>query len=143
MTRIPFHARALLGMCLAMPAVLLLTPQAQAAWSDGGTGPATSLAYTMPTGGQPTAAASGTSVSLRWPAALFPDGRSVAGYVIRRFDAVNGSEAMVGASCSATVTITTCTELNVPAGTWIYTDSPVQDNWTGGPSAPSAPVTTS
>jgi hypothetical protein len=136
----PCRRRLLLGLGLALPLGLTHIPAAQAAWSAGGSGKASASAYTMPAGGQPTVVASGTSVTVRWPAALFPSGQTVAGYVIQRYAATGGAPATVGASCSGTVTTTTCTELNVPAGTWVYTDSPVQDNWTGGPSPSSASV---
>jgi hypothetical protein len=35
---------------------------------------------------------------------------------------------------------TTCTEDNVPSGTWVYTDTPVQQNWTRTASADSNSV---
>lgn len=133
MRLIPFRLRLLVGLCVALPLGLTFTPLAQAAWSSGGSGPARSLAYTMPSGSQPSVSASGSSVSLRWGAAIFPDNRSVAGYVIKRYN-TNGTAVTAGASCSGTVSTTTCTEVNVPSGTWIYTDSPVQDHWTGGES---------
>ncbi|HVB05410.1 MAG TPA: hypothetical protein VNF07_04080 [Acidimicrobiales bacterium] len=87
----------------------------------------------MPSGGQPSVSASGSSVTLSWATARFPDNRSVAGYVIKRYDA-NGSAVTVGASCSGTVGTTTCTESNVPPGTRTCTDTPGQDNWAGGES---------
>lgn len=62
------------------------------------------------------------------PAAALLDNKAVAGYVIDRFDAASGIQATIGAGGSGTVATTTCTELNVPAGTWIYTDTPVPDN---------------
>jgi hypothetical protein len=133
--------RLLVGLCLALPLGLTFTPSAGAAWSGGGSGTGSSLAYTMPDGGQPTVTVSGTSVIVSWPAALFPDNRGVAGYKIARFDAGTGSQAVVGAGCSGTVTTTTCTEVNVTAGTWKYADTPVQGNWTGGQSVESAAVT--
>lgn len=85
-------------------------------------------------------AASGTSVSVRWPAVTLSNGTPVAGYVIRRFDALNGAEATVGPGCSGVVTTTICTELSVPAGTWVYTDTPVLLSWTGGQSSATAPI---
>jgi hypothetical protein len=136
----PSRWHLLLGLGLALPLGLTRIPPAQAAWSAGGSGNASASAYTMPIGSQPTAVASGTSVSVRWPAALFPAGQSVDGYVIQRYNATSGAPATVGAACSGTVTSTTCTELNVPAGTWIYADTPVQDKWTGGSSPTSASV---
>jgi hypothetical protein len=92
----------------------------------------------MPNGNQPTVSVSGTSVSVTWPAAVFPDDQGVSGYVIERFDALNGDLASIGANCSGTVSATSCTEQNVPAGSWIYTDTPVEDSWTGGQSPTSA-----
>ncbi len=141
MPRLPFGLRLLIGLGLALPVGLTFTSLAQAAWSSSGNGTASSQSYTMPSGGQPTASVSGTSVKVSWPAALFPDNRGVAGYQLARFNASNGNEATVGASCSGTVTATTCTEANVPAGNWTYADTPVQDNWMGGQSIASASVT--
>jgi hypothetical protein len=135
------HRRQLLGMALFLTIGLTLSTAAQASWVGGGSGQASALAYVMPSGSQPTARVSGASVSLRWPAAVFPNNQSVAGYTVRRFDATNGAPATVGAGCAGTVTTTTCTELNVPSGTWIYTDTPTQHNWTGGQSSASASVT--
>jgi hypothetical protein len=96
----------------------------------------------MPAGLRPAAAVSGSDVTLRWPAAVLPNGTSVAGYVVDRFDA-SGRAVTVLASCAGTITSTTCTEHNVPAGTWTYTDTPVQQGWTGTPSPASAPVVVS
>jgi hypothetical protein len=111
-----------------------------AAWSATGTGRAAGAATTMPTGAQPSGGATGSSVTIRWPTATFANGGAVAGYVINRFDAATGAAATVGAGCSGVVTTTTCTELSVPPGTWIYTDTPVQLSWTGGQSPGSAPI---
>jgi hypothetical protein len=141
MRRFPFVSRLLTGLGLAVPLCLGVTSVAQAAWSGGGSGAGSSLAYSMPNGAQPTVSVSGTNVTVSWPAALFPDSRAVAGYQIARFNASTGSPAVVGASCSGTVTTTTCTESNVAAGSWKYADTPVQDNWHGGQSAESAAVT--
>jgi hypothetical protein len=94
----------------------------------------------MPAGNTPTASATGSDIVVRWPAASFPDGTDVAGYIVQRYDASIGAAATVGANCGGTVTGTTCTEHNVPSGSWTYTDTPVQANWTGAPSPASNPV---
>jgi len=141
MSRIPLYQRVLLWLCLTLALGVVLTPLAEAAWSGSGSGTATALADTMPSGNRPSAAGSSSNVTLRWPAAVFPGGGSVAGYVIRRFNAANGAEATVGAGCSGTVTTTTCTEASVPSGAWIYTDTPVQHTWSGAQSTASAVVT--
>ena len=44
----------------------------------------------------------------------------------------------MGSGCNGVVAATTCTEQSVPAGTWVYTETPVQLNWTGGASPDSA-----
>jgi hypothetical protein len=141
MRRIPLYLRIAVGVGFALPLGLVFTQLAEATWTSSGSGAASSLASTMPNGSQPSVSASGSSVSLTWAAALFPDNLSVAGYVIKRYN-TNGTAVTVGASCSGEVSTTTCTELNVPPGTWIYTDTPVQDNWAGGES-PGASVTVS
>jgi len=114
---------------------------ASAAWSSGATGTAGAAATTMPTGSAPSASASGNEVTVSWPVASFPDGAAVAGYVINRYNASTGAPATVGSGCSGVITATSCTELSVPAGTWVYTDTPVQLSWTGGESPLSPAVT--
>jgi hypothetical protein len=65
----------------------------------------------------------------------------VAGYTVKRYNAVNGALATIGGTCAGLVTTTTCSE-SVAPGSWIYTDTPVQLTWTGTESAPSGAVTT-
>ena len=117
-----------------------LSASALAAWSVQGSGHAAAAATTMPVGKTPTARASGSDVTVTWAAATFPSGTPVGGYDIRRYNAATGAPATVGANCSGTVTATTCIEHNVPAGTWTYTDIPVQESWTGGESPASNQV---
>jgi len=113
---------------------------AMAAWTLGGTGSSAGAATVMPTGSTPSGSASGTSVTLTWSAVTFPNGSAVAGYVIHRYNSITGGPATVGPGCAGTVTTTTCTEGAVPQGTWIYSETPVQNNWTGGQSADSTPI---
>jgi hypothetical protein len=133
--------RLLTPLAASAFAALVLTTggPADAAWSGSGTGQAESLAMVMPTGSKPAASVTGSDVSLRWAAAQLPGGTAVAGYLIRRYD-INGNAVTVQASCAGTITTTTCTEHNVPAGTWTYTDTPLQNNWTGPASPASAAV---
>ena len=129
-------------LCICMLAALALVGAAAADWSSDGDGDASGRAFTMPAGNTPSIAASGSDVSVRWPAATFPGGAAVAGYLVERYGP-NGSAVPVGAGCSGVVAATTCTEHNVPAGTWTYTDTPVQESWSGGESPPSSPATVS
>ena len=129
-----------IAIALTLPAVVLCVAQpAEAAWTGNGGGSAAARAMVMPAGLKPTASVSGSDVTLRWPAALLPGPTPVAAYRISRYDS-NGTAALVLASCAGTINSTTCTEHNVPAGTWSYTDTPVQDSWTGVASPPSNPV---
>ena len=140
------HLRAAMvpaGILLATTGTVGPVSAALAAWTAPGAGAGAGAATTMPTGGQPTGTATRQSVTLRWPAATMGNGTDVAGYVIARYNAVNGSQATVGPGCSGVVTTTTCTETSVPAGSWTYTDTPVQMSWTGGQSPPSAPISVS
>jgi len=133
--------KAVLCAFLVAASVAATSTIALAAWSMQRTGQAEGGAATMPTGAAPTGAATGSSVSIRWPAVAMSNGVPVAGYVISRFNALNGAAATVGAGCSGVVAVTVCTELAVPSGTWIYTVTPVQLSWTGSASPSSAPIT--
>lgn len=127
----------------AIAAALALAPAgiAAAAWSGSGSGSGSGAATLMPTGTAPTGTGGGTSVRVSWPASSMANGPAVAGFVINRYNAINGSPATVGAGCSGVITTTTCTETSVPAGTWVYTDTPVQDSWIGGESPDSSAIT--
>ena len=113
---------------------------ASAAWSESGAGPGGAAAAVMPTGATPTLRSSGDTVTVVWAAANLSSGPAVAGYVVHRYNSVNGSPATVGGTCSGVVSGTSCTE-TVTSGTWVYTDTPVQLTWTGGESSESSPVT--
>lgn len=130
-------AAAAIGISLTLPGAALAT------WAMQGSGPAAAAATTMPAGNTPSAIASGTDVIVTWPTADLANGTAVAGYVIHRRDAGTGALATVAANCAGTITTTTCTEHNVPTGTWTYTDTPVEQNWIGGESPQSSPVSVS
>jgi hypothetical protein len=134
-------AALVMGSMLVLPLVFGSAPTATAAWSTTGSGNAAGAAAVMPTGTAPTGTASSTSVTISWSAAQLSSGTAVAGYTINRYNAATGASATVGAGCSGVVTTTTCTESSVPAGTWVYTDTPVEMSWTGGASPDSATIT--
>ena len=141
-TRRRFVVRPPLLAFLVTAVVFTVTPSlaASAAWSSGGSGAAGGGAATMPTGLAPTAVATLDVVRVRWPAVTLSNGAAVAGYIITRTNAINGSTVAVGGTCAGIVTTTSCTE-TVPPGTWAYTDTPVQLSWTGGQSPPSNNIT--
>jgi hypothetical protein len=130
-----------LAVAIATSLVVGPTSAALAAWSLPGSGFGAAAAATMPSGTAPTASVSARSVTLNWTAANMSNSTAVAGYVVNRYSTINGTKATVGSGCSGVIAATTCTELNVPAGTWYYTETPVQLSWTGTESTPSNTVT--
>jgi hypothetical protein len=131
--------RPLLVMAVSTVAAIAFASPALAVWSVGGTGGADAGALTMPTGATPTASANGSTVTVSWSAATFANGAPVAGYVVDRYSST-GVLQTIGSGCSGVITTLTCAELAVPAGTWTYTDTPVQLSWTGTASAQSNSV---
>jgi hypothetical protein len=121
---------------------LALSPAsgAGAAWATQGAGGAAGAASVMPTGATPGATVIRNQVTVSWAPSTLSNGTDVSGYIVNRYNAATGGTATVGAGCSGVVTTTSCTEDSVPPGTWVYTETPVRVNWTGGQSAESAPV---
>ncbi len=134
MTNVLAHRYRLVAVaCALMVTLLSQSSAAVAAWSTGTSGSAAGAAATMPNGSAPSGTASGTSVTLSWAAADLSSGTSVAGYVVKRYNAANGTPVAVGAGCSGVVTATSCTELGVERGNVVlYRDpSPDELDWCG------------
>jgi hypothetical protein len=131
--------RRITVLAVAVAAVVAPASVALAAWTVSASGPAGGGAAAMPTGVQPTGSANGLSITISWGPALLPDATAVAGYTVARFDATTGQQVAVGGNCAGVVSAITCTE-RVGPGTWVYTDTPMQGNWTGPASPPSAPI---
>ncbi len=137
------------GRCVAravvvgalMALVASTSMAADAAFSTTGAGSGAGAAVTVPTGSTPVATVSNRAVSVSWNAVAMSDGVDVAGYVVTRVNAATGLQATIGSGCAGVLGTTSCVELSVPAGSWVYTETPVQDNWSGVTSAASAPVT--
>jgi hypothetical protein len=121
---------------LAFAALAVATP-AQASWNaGGGSGHSYSKARSLGAIAAPTVGATGRSVSVSWSAPS--DGAPPAGYVVKRYDGSNQSQA-VGGNCAGTVTGTSCTETVVAPGTWTYKVAAVRGaNWRGAESAGSS-----
>lgn len=131
-----------LGLALLL---CLGSPGAWAYWSAGSApgGAGASAALTVDQGATPTAVRSGPSVTVSWAATTLSDGQAVTGYRIARYDAATSAPQTVLGGCAGTVTATSCTEDNVPAGAWKYAVTPVVGaNWRGAESAKSATVET-
>src|SRR5919205_1152276 len=98
----------------AVAALVLAGPSA-AAWSGSGSGTGGVRATTMGSGNTPSARAPllSTSVTVTWSASSYGNGATVQGYVVKRYNAVTGSAATVGASCNGIRSGTSCTESGV------------------------------
>ena len=84
---------------------------------------------------------SATGVALSWPAVTLTNGVAVDGYVVKRYDATTLLTQTVLGGCAGTVGATTCTENNVPLGTWRYSVYPrIGAGWTGAESGLSSSV---
>lgn len=125
---------------VAFALIAFLPSVALAAWSCAGAGTASGAAATMPTGTPPTAVGAGSAVDVRWTPVVLSDGASVEGYIVLRVGS-NGAAVPASGSCAGVVITTTCTDSAVPSGSWSYSDTPVQDSWSGGESPLSSPVT--
>lgn len=133
-------ARAPIALTAALTIAFGIASPAFAAWSTNGAGTSAGAATTMPTGTTPSGTVTLSTVKVSWSTATLGNGIPVAGYVINRYNATTGAPQTVGAACSAVITTTSCTESAVPAGKWVYTDTPVQLSWTGGQSPDSAQI---
>lgn len=123
---------------LAAALALLLPAIALGAWQASGNGKGYSKARSLSAGETPTATVSNRSVTVSWSAPS--GGAPPSGYQVKRYNN-GGAEQTIAANCSGTITGTSCTENQVPGGTWRYSVTPVRQNWTGTESAQSAPVT--
>jgi len=120
---------------------LLAAASAQAAWTPTRSGAAFGRATSVGQGNAPSGAkVNGKDVRLTWTATTLTNGAAVDGYLVRRYNAATGAEATVAANCSGTVAALTCTESNVPKGSWQYTITPTRGNWRGAQSPNSAAI---
>ena len=121
-----------LGFGLTVALLVLAGAQAAfAAWSKTANASGYGKALSMPTGNTPTASSSGTSVTVSWAQSTFSGGTPVAGYLVKRYGATTGVLQTIGSACSGTISGLSCTETNVPVGSWKYTVTPKQNSWTG------------
>jgi hypothetical protein len=136
-------ARRIIASVVIVASLVVAGPGiAEAAWiGSSPTGNGYAMADSIPQGNTPSGAVNGRDVAVSWAVTRFPSNNApVAGYTVQRFDTSNVSQTVL-ASCTGTITLLTCTEFGVPAGTWKYAVTPKQALWTGPQSAKSANVT--
>jgi hypothetical protein len=125
---------------LLVAAVVAFPGGAAAAWVLSGSGSGATKAKTLGSGNQPTASAVLRTVTVTWTASSFTTGGAVPGYVVWRYNALTGVGSQATNGCSGIVAAVTCTETNVPVGSWQYTVTPAAGNWRGPESTKSAVV---
>jgi hypothetical protein len=126
-------------------AALLLTASLNATvalaagtWTVSVTGRAAAASAGVPAGKLPTATVLPTSIKLDWAPSLYPTGREVSAYVVRRQVVGSKDAAQV---CSVAAPLRAC-EDSPPAGQpVVYTVVAAEQLWRGPASAPSSPVT--
>jgi hypothetical protein len=110
---------------------------AVAQWMSGGSGAGQSIAQNIPQGSPPVAIADGRNVTVTWNQTHLSGGTAASGYLVHRHTEAGGEEIVLD-DCDGTVEALSCTEVNVPIGTWRYTVRPLLAGWTGTESEPSA-----
>lgn len=136
-------ARAVTALVVGIVALGASLPHpATAAWTTGGGGASAVVAQSIPTAATPTAVVTGRNAAVSWAATTLTGGTPVDGYALTRVDASTGV-AQALTSCTGTITTTSCTETNVPTGTWRYRVEAVRGGWAGPMSAASSAVTVS
>lgn len=133
------------GLALALS---LTVSAAFAAWLSAGSGVSAARATTLPLVAQPSASASGTSVTVSWSQVVVGSSNlgalSGGGYTVKRY--ANGSATPItpGSACAATITDAaaslSCIESSVPAGSWQYAVTASLSGWRATESAKSAAV---
>jgi hypothetical protein len=92
----------------------------------------------LPVGSKPVATANGSDVSLSWPQVAIVPGTEVSKYRVIR----SGNQGADHTVCETAAR--SCTDSNVPNGTWTYKIRPLQGTkWVGTAGAASDPVTVS
>gem|GEM_PF-1053153 len=138
------RAVRLAGLGLTLALVTAALPGAASAyWSAtsvaGGHGAAS--AGTVVRGSTPVATPDTNEITVDWAATMLSSGSPADGYTIQRYDVGSPTPQPVAGSCAGLVPSTTCTDADVPPGSWTYTVTPrVGSHWGGPESLPSEAV---
>jgi trimeric autotransporter adhesin len=122
--------------------VLAIAGHARAYWSQNGTGSASAAVGSLaaPTSVGVTSTPGSTSVNVSWTGASAPDGGAVDGYFLQRT-----SGGVTSTACASSLFAllppgtSSCTDVNVPDGTYTYKVVAAYRSWTA-TSAPSSSV---
>ncbi len=131
-----------LGLTLALVTVALPTA-ASAYWSAPGVagGHGAASAGTVVRGSTPVATVDTNEITVGWAATTLSSGAPADGYTVQRYAVGSPTPQPVGGTCAGLVASTTCTDADVPPGSWTYTITPrVGTHWDGPASLPSEAV---
>lgn len=93
---------------------------------------AAAAADALTPGSKPAVAANGAAMTVTWAGGTTVNGRAATGYIVSRYSAATGGPAIAATGgCAGTISTLTCTEQNVPGGTWYYTVTPTIALWAG------------
>jgi hypothetical protein len=137
--------RKRLTLLLAGLALLLTSGSAAFAfWTSlSSSNYAAAAADSLSPGGKPGVSVAGSSVAVTWQAGSTVGGRPATGYIVARYNAATGgTKTPATGACAGTLTTLSCTEQNVPSGSWYYTVTPAIALWTGAESPRSNAVNT-
>jgi fibronectin type 3 domain-containing protein len=103
-----------------------------AAWSTIATGAGRAHSTDLPAGQGVSRTYTDPNAALQWVAQTI-NGTTVGvqGYRVQRLRASDGAVQAIGAGCAGDLTGTSCTEANVPEGTWQYQVRPFHQQWQG------------
>jgi hypothetical protein len=133
-------ARRLVQSLVVALATLLTFGAAWSYWTTDATGTGAGAASTVDRGSQPSATATDAAVTVTWAPSALSDGGPVDGYLLVRYES-GGIAPQTMASCAGTITTTSCTESDVPVGSWEYAVVPiVGQHWRGTESPRSTPL---
>ncbi len=130
-------------LLVAAVTLTVVTGTAWAYWTTGSVagGGGAAAASSVNQAATPTAAVSGSTVTVSWAASTLATGQPVSGYLVKRYDASSSAVQTLLTACTGTITATSCVESNVPNGSWKYAVTPLfATSWQGPESAKSATV---
>lgn len=135
------------GAALAAGFVATAAGGAAGFWSSADqSSPAVAMADALPSGPAVSAPAvtAGNTVSFTFAQSVTTvDGAPVAAYVVDRYPAGGGEAVTADAQCSVSDGTVSCSEPDVPDGSWQYTVTPVIGSWSGSAGPPSDVVVVS
>jgi hypothetical protein len=132
--------KGVVGLAIVLAFACAWVSKGEASWSLAGSGQSAAKAQVLPAGATPSANVTGSSVTVTWVQSTLATGEPVPAYIVTRYDAVTGAAATTHLGCADTITSLTCTETDVPLGTWRYRVAPVLETWRGAEGPASASV---